>query len=280
MALQRVTLKLQVTTDPVSASSAIPHSGSWSEGHWDNVGLAINSPLLYAVAIKRGLMLPKQAAIVGIKLQQYTISAAKDRLIPGGTRTLSVRFAGNPLYNVNIPQDAMGFAAAMNGTPSAVRFKAKCIPDEVVSQGEFNGDAAFKTTMTNYGTALKDAQLGSVVRDLTLPSARVVSLVGGVITPDFNPFFFASGFYAILRGVKDDITGKPISGSFLCTSSAAGAFTFQGLPTGAVAHNSGFIRADEIKFASYASIGYTRVGEGKIGAPFEKYRGRRSKRRA
>lgn len=278
MALQRISIKFLVTTEPVVADDASAHSGSWSEGHWDNVGIPLDGALMNNVLTARAAMLPKQAAIIGVRAQQYTIS--ENKLVPGGTSTFKTRKPGLAAYNINIPQDAMLMSAAVAGNPNAVKFKLKSIPDEVIVRGEFNGDPTFKGKMTTYGNRLKEAGFGSVIKNYTNPSMRILSIAGGHIFVDST--FIGLGQYIRLRRVRDSITGRPISGSFKVTAlnATTGDLTVAGLPTGAAAEAGGFGVLDQLTFGAYSTITFSRVTDGKIGGPFEKYRGRRSKRPA
>ena len=275
MPLQRIGFKFNYTSVPEDPTSASAHSGSWSENHWDNAGLSANDPLLSAIAIARAGMLPKQAAVIGIRTQQYTID--QNKLVPGGTSTFKTLVAGNQTYDSNLPQDGLRFSALCAGQPKAIRFTAAAIPDDVIKGGEYTGDPAFNRFVVAYINALIRAGLGSVVADFTQPSIRVLGIAPPVIRLETASAGYATN-YIKLKRVVDSHTNLPIKGSFLCDSVAGQNYTVEGLDPTAIAGPGGFARRDFIKFAPYAEIKVDRATPRKIGSPFEKYRGRRSKR--
>lgn len=274
MPLQKVSMILAVTTAPVNTGDAQPHSGGWTEGHWDQRGKTINDPDIIAMCTKRALLLPAQCSVLGVKLQQYDISGNK--LLPGGSTSNKKLYPGNPALTVDVPQASLQMSAGVVSVPNAVRFNIRAIPDECVSLGEYQPTAAFKTNLTAYIATLNGVQtFSTVVRDLTQQSVRVLSIVNGNVTVD-NLGGMAVTDYCIFRRVKDT-NGNPVSGSFRITAINGLTLTLAGLDPTIIATNNGTCREDHLIVRDYAAISPGRIGVKKIGSPFEKYRGRRSK---
>jgi hypothetical protein len=273
----RVSFLFQLTTDPEDVAVAQSHIAGWSESHWDSIdSTPINSPAYISLAQRRALMLPRQAAIIGWKQQKFTLS--KNKAIGGGVATFKQRFPGSLSLSANVPQDALMFSASIAGGPNAVRFNCRAVPDEAVVRGEFNNFPAYKQFMDLFRADLVTRNWGALVRDLAQPSVRVKKILNNVITVEAGGGF-AQDDYVILRRVRDVVTNEPISGSFLITLVAGNDLTVVGLPAGATAEAVGFARKDVVRVANYTAVNFARVVTKKVGSPFERYRGRRSKQR-
>lgn len=277
MSLQKISFLMQVTTQAKTRNYASPRAGGWSEGFWDASGLLFADPKITVLLNARALMLPQQASILGVRAQQYTIDGNK--LVPGGAASQAVNKPGSAAYNVNIPQDCMLCSASVVGANNTTHFKLKCIPDEVIETGEFNGDATFRQKMQAYFGYLISYAQGSVLRDFSKPLLRVLSVANKVVTLDAVPGG-PVGLYFRFKRVRDKNTGKPIQGVFRCTAATGTALTFDDLDPALAAGPGGFMRNDALIFRSYDDINFARSTDGKIGNPFARYRGRRSKRRA
>jgi hypothetical protein len=274
--LTRYSWEMAVTTDPADRAAAQPHSGAFTETTWfSGPAPANNSPLLIAIAQARAALLPTECGVIGWRVASYTVVANK--LVPGGTSTFKRLFPGNFGYTVDVPQATV----RINGTTSSgntVKYNLKAVPDDMVKRGEFQPDRTYGNLLTGWFQSLTNAAMGTIGIDVSQPRMRVQSLAGGVLTVD-NAASVAQGDYVRLLRVRDSVTGKPISGSFLIAVKALNALTLQGISMTAVSGPGGGARKDTIVWGAYQGLNAGRVGVHKIGGPLEKYRGRRSRRR-
>jgi hypothetical protein len=273
---QKLTILFSYTSVPVNAQNAQPRSAGWSESHWNNSTLPINSPFITNLITRRAPLLPKQANITGVRVQQFTI--AGNKLLPGRSASASILLPGNNAYNANSPTDCMMAAFTANGTPNGGRFSMKCIPDEVVVQGEYNGDAAYNLLLANYYTRLIQDAWGFVGRDLTQPSSRVLAVtLGGQVTLAANVGGAQGQDFLRFHRVKDE-NGVAVKGSFVANTIAGAVYTLGGYNGQIVTSPSGLARIDKLVYLNYGTITTSRTVGRKVGRPFILYRGRASRR--
>ena len=277
---QRFVFHFNLTTDPRNRAVAKARTGGWSEDHWDFAGTkAIDGNSVGRLAQIRSFLLPKEASLTGWTLQQFTISGNK--LLPGRTATFKTTLPGPVVWTVNIPQDALQVSYATVGAPNTGRFTLRAFPDELIQSGEYNGIQLGEVNLKAlYDELTGNNQWGSLVRDLTQPTFRVVSFNGtlGTLVTEAGSAF-PIGSYVILKRVRDQVTGKPISGSFrVMQNNAAPQYTLADTPNGAQA-NKGTCRIDQLVIRQYGTCATDRIVSRKIGRPSEEYRGRRSKKR-
>jgi hypothetical protein len=273
-----VSLLMQMVTDPEDLTVAQPHSGGWSEGTWVDFNITSSDVRIRQWATKRAVLLPLEAAIIGFRIARYTISGNK--LLPAGTATGKFLYPGNSRYRTDLPQVGLEFSAKTANGPNTSRFVLRCIPDQFMVRGEYQPDAAFKravTEFTNGHASGFENSFGFIGRDLSLASARVLSIQGGVVQLD-GPIGAVGGTDWMRLNRVYDIDGKPVKGTFRIESIAAGnLYTVTGL-AGVSANASGTARVDKVKYFDYSEVVPTRAVVKKVGRPFEAYRGRGSKR--
>lgn len=273
---QRLTYLFAVTTDPQDRSSANPHSGGWSESVWLPNPISASDPLIANFGASRARLLPGESAIIGFRLENYTIFGNK--LLPGGTSTGKLNLPGIPARLTGQPQDALQLSGQASAAPNTNHFTLRNIPDGVMSYGEYQPDSTYKGFMTTYTSAIAFGVFGFIGRDRSQPSAVVNQIAGGVVTLAANVGGVANQDFLRLHRVYDN-AGNPVKGSYLITAIAGNAYTLQGLPAQAVGKPSGTARLDKIAFYNIGSVTVDRAVSRKVGRPFEAYRGRRSKTR-
>lgn len=275
--ITRVSLLFQVTTSPLDRTSASPHSGGWSEQFYINGQLASGSESIRTLAQSRAAILPSEAACIGARFAYYNINANK--LFPSGTATVKFQFRGNPNYTTDLPQVALEMSGSTLSGPNTSRFRLRCIPDSVMVGGEFQPDASFRRLLTVYSNNLSNFNnLGFIGRNLSLPSARVLSIAGNTVTLDGSIGAVLGTDYMRFNRVLD-ITGVPVQGVYRIVNFAApGTYTVAGLEQRTAGPN-GTARVDQLSFFDYSTIVPVRAVVKKVGRPFENYRGRASKRR-
>jgi hypothetical protein len=271
----KISINFSLTTAPTNRQAAVPHSGSWSEGFWTIPG-SLDEHIDRWCTL-RAAMLPRQAAIIGRRIQEYTVSG--NRLIPGGSSGQKKLFSGNAGYECDVPQMALELFSRSSSTPNVSRFTLRGIPDAVVSFGEYQPTDAFKDSLTLFSNNIENFIHNFVGRNLVSPSARVVSIAGGVVTTSVNLAGVTNNVsYLRFTKVKDSL-GRPVKGSFLVTAQTATTYTLQGLDPAIVVAGKGSVRVDLIDTYRMLKPTFGRITVKKIGRPSASYRGRASKRR-
>lgn len=275
----RVTILLAVTTDPTDKVAASPHSGGWSESFHMNSSLFVDRSIFTKWASARANILAGECSIIGFRQQLVTISGNK--LLPGGSGAGTLNVPGAYATDMNAPQDALMLNFGLTGQPTQVRIRLAGLPDSQVARGEYQPQSSMKAQVTNYINQVIGSGFGSIVRDLTVPDARVKGYVGGVLTT-LTATGALAGQYIRLRRVRDD-NGRPVEGAFLVTAVVANAdgttsYTLFGGPGSTVTRPNGTARHDLLAFATLLNGTPNRLVVRKVGRPFVQYRGRRSKR--
>ena len=271
----RYTMLMQVTTDPADRSSAQPHSGGWSESFWRQSLVPADSGAFLDLMTKRARMLPFQAALVGYRIATYTFT--ENHLIPGGASSGRVQMPGGAAESTDQPQAALMFSGTAP-TGNSSRFTCKCIPDSVIVNGEYQPTASFKNKVTQFSNSIVDNDWCLLGRDLVQQNFRVLSITANVLTLNGNLVAADGISYIRFKGVRNT-SGVPVSGSFLVSAQpGANQYTLVGLPQGTTVVNVGTARRDVIQLGNFSSVQPARIVVRKVGAPFEKYRGRSSRR--
>jgi hypothetical protein len=275
MIVYKISLLIQVTTDPLNRVWATPHSGGWSEGVW-SLGLPDFSSGggAYRWAAARANVLPFESAIVGYRISVYNL--ASNKLTPAGTSAGKLLFPGTVAYTQGNPQAGLELGWPANAGPNSSRIVLRGLPDEVIVKGEFSGDATFRAAITRMTTALNNIGPGWVGRDLGQPSATVNMIAGTTVTLSQVLGGLAVGDFLRFRKVRAD-SGAPIKGSFLVTAIVGLTVVLQGYTGGNVTKPNGTARKDVVTFILGGTPTIGRAVVKKIGRPFESYRGRRSK---
>ena len=277
----RMTMLMQVTTDAGQTQDANRHSGGFSESIWANVPTDISQNSVQNLLVARARLLPKQASIIGIRVAHYTF--ALNKLLPGATSSAKQLIPGNVQYNCNLPQDALQMDARAAGTANSRRFALKCLPDEQVVQGEYQPDGDYRGYLATFMNLLSTGGWYFVARDLSLPSYRVLSVTGaGTTMTVFTqgpPVGFGTGDPVRFRRTKFD-DGTVLKQAVFVLGVSATGFTFGHATTLNLISPSGTVRKDLLTLPRITGATPVRAVVRKIGGPFEKYRGRASKRRA
>jgi hypothetical protein len=226
---------------------------------------------------KRANLLPTQAAVVGFRVSTYNLVGNK--ILPTGSSTGKVQYPGLSGYDTDLPQVALEMSGKTAAGPNSSRFVLRCIPDSMMTYGEYQPTPAFKTKVTVFTNALVDDGWGFVGRDLSKTRATVVSIAGNVVTLAAPIGVVFGTDYVIFNRVIDD-ADRPVKGSFFAVVGPAPTYTLQGLSGHNMGQPSGTARVDAVALYAFASILPSRAVVKKVGRPFESYRGRQSKRTA
>jgi hypothetical protein len=283
MAVYRNSLLMAITTNPANKVSASPHSGGWSESFWLNGSTFLPAGWQKWAAV-RAAMLPSTASVIGFRVQTYTI--AGNKLLPGGSSVGKLNVPGTTLYTSDLPQCALELSFSLAGATNSIRSRLASIPDEQISQGEYQPTGPFMAAVQAYiafvvGTGGGQPFAG-VVRNLSLASARVFSLAGTTLTIAPGSTLNAPGQYVRFHRVYDD-NGNPVKGSYLVTAAVVGAnntvLTLAQNLGQTITKPNGLVREDLLTVQNINAGTVGRALVRKIGRPFASYRGRRSKQR-
>lgn len=268
----------QMSTAPQAGSGARVHTGSWSEGHWRTTLVPANTGVFRDLMQARARMLPKQASIVGYRIAEYEF--VLNKMLPKGASAGGGVWPGSQQFECDVPQMALEMSATTTAANST-RFACKCIPDEFIVGGEYSPSTDYLIKVSTFRGELANNGWCMVGRDFTQPAYQIVSIsAAGLMTLKPGAAITAELDTVRFRGVVDTL-GNPISGAYeLGTSPATNQWNLLGWPQGTVVGNKGTVRRDIISTFQLTSVEPTRVVVRKIGAPFEKYRGKSSRRRA
>jgi hypothetical protein len=273
--LTKFNLLMQMTTDPDDRASAQQHSGGWSEGFWLQGLYTPTATGIRSIAEKRARLLPAQAAIIGVRIGYYNIDGNK--VLPSGSATGRLNFPGRSTLKTDLPQVALLMKGTTAASANTSSFFLRCMPDDIMKGGEYQPTTSFRNAVSQYCDEIANsANLGFIGRDLTRPTARVLGIVGNVVTLSADIGAAQNSFLRFIR-TRDD-GGKPIKGTYRILTVTN--------PTNLVVENlnatmtraNGLARIDAIAFYDFNAVGPKRAVTRKVGRPFEAYRGRQSKR--
>ena len=271
----RVSFLFALTTDPDDRGSASPHSAGWSESWWRTGITTSSEPAIRELGQARARMLPLEASIIGFRIGVYTLSGNK--IIPSGSSTGKLSFAGVSGAFTDLPQVALEMSGKTGGGANVSRFTLRGIPDSIMLKGEYQPNVNFKGTLTRFTNKLISGNWNFLGRDLGQPVAQVLSIAAGVMTTDGGLGVAVGDFVRLLRVF--DGYGESVQGAYRVTVVGAGnTYTLAGFDPAIVVLNSGSARKDVVALFPFSEVEPSRATIRKVGRPFESYRGRRSKR--
>lgn len=281
MAYYKYSYLFQLTTSPQVRNVAIPHTAGWSESFWSAIEPANIVQLWHNVGLKRAAFLPKQAAIVGFRQQKYEIDGNK--LIPGGASAGAYLYQSSPRWDCDQPQATLHIAGRADGTQNTASLYLRGIPDDFIYGGEYWPHDDFNVKVNEFFRSLLGAGAGFIGRDLTRGAVRVLGIVDAgqandaAITTDAPiPGAVVNSFIRLNR-VYDSLK-RPVQGTFSVSAINGNVYSVRGLKGFTVTNPSGLVRVDALAFQRFAAFTVGRATVRKVGGPFERYRGRRSKR--
>lgn len=277
MPVYKFTSVMQLTTAPTNLTRAIPHTGGWTESVWASTNAPAQIAAWLQLQLARRNILPKQATIVGYRVQGYNI--AGNRLIPLGTSAVAQNLPGNASFDTDLPQVSVDIKIANAAVSNSARYVLRGMPDSVMVFGEYQPNAAMATRMTQFMNQLTNGFWVIVGRDRTQPTQRVVKILGDQLTLDGVLVGAAENTFIRLLRVYSD-SGFPIKGVFRVAAPPVGAvYTLSPSPGLNLGHASGLARIDAIAVSAISQAEVSRARVRKIGRPSQGYRGRRSKTR-
>lgn len=268
----------QMTTAPSQLADANPHTAGWSEGHWRPNLISVTASAFGAMLVSRARLLPKQASIIGYRISEYEFVG--NRMLPKGASAGRIRLPGNTGFETDVPQMALEIGAS-TGAANSTRFAIRCIPDNQIIGGEFSPSVAYKLHVSDYLAGLRINSWSMVGKDFSQPAYGIVSITsGGLLTLKPGAALTAEVDSVLLRGVRN-LQGRAVSGAFqLGTSPAANQWNLLGWDQANTVGTVGTVRKDIIALFDLTEAFASRIVVRKVGAPFERYRGKASRRAA
>lgn len=274
----RATSTFQITTTPTDPRFGVAHTGGWSESFWtliDPLGPAEGA--WTALRRARANLMPASASIVGFRVQKYNMTG--NQLQAQGSTIGVSKIPGRDAIVTDLPQAAIALVLTTAG-PNKANLILRAIPDDYIKGGEFAPDPPYLAFLTTFRNQIIANQYGFAGRDLSQVSARVLTISSeGVVTVDGIPStgLVVNDFVRFNRVIT--AVGALVTGTFQVMAVAGNTFTVRPPWPGLVSKPGGTVRRDQMAFFPYTDTFLRRATTRKVGAPFEKYRGRRSKRR-
>jgi len=271
----KLTLIFQVTTIAQDPAKARNHTGGWTESLW-RPGTETTKQTIDQYAEFRARLLPRETSIVGYRQQVYTLDG--NSLKAGGASTGNLNQPGNNQLRTDLPQVSLQCALRTADAPNIGRLMLRGIPDDQMFTGEFNPTPQFDLDLKAYLALLAGLQTRFLGRNLINQNVRIESITANVMTTA-EPTGAGAGNYVRLLRCRDTF-GRPVNGTFRCSSVVGNVHTLVGFDPNIIVLNSGRARLDMLQLfpVSGGTPGRARVK--KIGRPFESFRGRASKRSA
>lgn len=272
MTATKVTLLFQAGT--VDASGNAARIGGFSESYYSTLPLdsAALQTQWQALCLARAALLPSNARIVGSRYQQV------DPV--GGSRQYDNVYTGAVIQN-DLPSMALQWTVRSANSPNQRSLILRAVPDARVVTGEYSPIAGYNLALQNFFAELRNKWQFRAI-DRTILPVKIVQIVAGVMTTA-TPHGLAASDVVNIMSTK-------VGTDRVVTSYHAGVLN---APTATTATLYPLDRRDSIPDsvsgrARKASIIYPFFSitneeiiapnaiTRKVGAPFRKFRGRRT----
>lgn len=290
----KVVMQFQVTTNDQAGNNAGSigytrrgHIGGWTEHVWYNGDtLSDLRTLLYStnfygpgLCLARARLLPKSALVYGVKL--YKGGA-------GRGQTEGRSFPGNSSYDTDIPQMAALCRGGSTGFAVSRVFEVRCIPDDMVTSGEFSPTTSYASNFAAYFNQLggfsflanDPTNVANPIFELFQFSDGTAPYTNYAIVTLNGPNSFALNDIVTLNQVLDaNGVRRSFTGSVIAPGPGANQFKLGGWTFGPATGGTATLKSKGIFNLDPNGFSVSRITTRKVGRPFEKYVGRRSSRR-
>lgn len=272
----------QVTTVAPNPTYAVSHTGGWTESWWSTADPFANpamvAPALTSLINARANLLPAQAAVIGLRVQKYNMQG--NFLATMGAQAKPYGTPGRAGIVTDLPQVALQLVVSPNGSPNSANMTLRCIPDIYMAGGEFAPDPTYAGFLTTFRNQVTASGFGFVGRDKSQASVRILSAsaADGMLLDAIPGTGLVAGDWVRLNRCFDD-AGKPLVGPYKLSINPVGNVIRLIGWTETISKPSGTLRRDQMVFCPYNTTGLRRAVVKKIGSPFEKYRGRQTRKR-
>lgn len=280
MPTYKVTMLFQQATNTGGlANPPVRRLAGWSESVYINTS-SITSLLQYLfgpgsgsrgpICPARAALLPGAASMVGQRVQ----------LVPpaGASQSLGRQFPGNTFFASDIPSMGLLCNVIPAGETKVRRITLRGIPDSQVVEGEFSPVQRYTDALNAYFESLRNTAVRG--RDAGTPAFPVNNVTGlGLLTCNALIPFAVNDFVQVTGAI--DGLQKKRSGVFRVTNTIPLTFQvqLQGWPFGVC--TGGVVKANAFAFSDIGEGQFNvgRIVTRKVGAPFARFVGRRSKRK-
>jgi hypothetical protein len=257
-----------LTAGTVSVPSS-KRVGSFSETVWSDSldQVQISNYMRTSLGPKRARLLPRSAELFACRL--YTAGAGKGTLV-------SMNLVGGT-FVTDIPQMALLCQSNNPAAPVQRRFFVHAIPDTYVVGGEFSPSASYASLLADYFVGLQSVWFQGITRSTT---ATIFNVQADGTVMFTGPVTYTQGtIIQVSRTVT--ASGRKVGGPYAVASVGPGAnqVKLTGWQWGVTNGGTTFIKGQQLySIGGGAGVSIRHIGTRRIGRPFEKFIGRRSKR--
>lgn len=266
-------------------TAPIHRTAGWSETIYGNfasiqtllaeatrqVGGGIFGGVVPGYWVARAQLLPLGASIVGARVQQVDVV--------GPVQTLALTYVGSQVREADIPQMALLIRAPALGANNIRRFTLRAIPDNQITEGEYQPSADYNVQMNLFLATL--ANWAFRAKQQATTKFKIISITTtGLMTTEMPAGFIVNQMVRITKA--RDAGGNLRSGRFQVSATGPGTTVFQLLNWPFTSSTGGTVFGDQTIFypaIDANNIGISRTVTRRVGRPFVGYRGRRSRRR-
>lgn len=285
----KVTTILQAAT-AASADSLTARVGGWTELFWSSLedlntaqeAVEKTAPAASrSILVRRAELLPTTAAVRGYRLQRYAL--VDQALIPmGAARVRRTGSLGQFPALTDVPQSALLVQTGFVGQSRTTTLRLAGLPDSQVTNGEFSPNALFIAAFDRWKAALA-SDFGSIIQTFAEFSiVKVMTITeAGLMTVDRLP---GAGFPpgSLVKVRRTTLANNEQGGGpYKVGTTDFLNLTVQLLDWDLGPAKGGTVRVFSREFAKYeeSRIVASKSVVRKVGSPFGRYRGRRSKKR-
>lgn len=274
MPFEKRTIVFSMVTTP-SGTPSQARAGGWTESvYTDSPPTSQQIGTWLELLAARAALLPVSASITGWRRQQV------DPV--GSSSSFSVHYPGSSGLQNGLPQKCIFFripaAGAANNRPTYIR----CVPDAILTGGEYQPTPAFKNNLDNFVAKLSYYRMkGRNLAATQYPLVEIVTVSGATTARTEEAHTLIQGnMVRIMRALDAD---QQFQGGRFQVVNPVTAFEFNLVNWNRPDTEGGRVRLDEYVYPMIQNIATTDflpvAVTKKVGAPSLRFRGRVSKRR-
>lgn len=270
MAITKLQMYIDVITGQGDGTSAIGRKGGWSEGWYDDTEPSTQQIGQFrALCSARAAMLPPSAAVVAQRYQQID---------PMGPSSVDLRKFPGTSKTTDFPALSLFCRVRGNGVRQRRPTWIRCIPDEFITAGEYTPDRGFKTAVDRFQVQLQGWNFKcQALGEQTVPIMNIDA--NGVFTLAEDLDDLVDRTRVAINRTTQTATKNQKGGKFWVRVNDEGVHTLVGWTLGACSGGTMRLVINQYPEIPAGALTTGRIATKKIGRPFERFVGRRSKRR-